>query len=379
MNIGETIGDYRIVDLLGVGGMGSVYRVQNTITDRMEAMKVLLPDLRSAPDLAERFGREIKIHASLDHPNIASLRTAVRVENQLLMIMELVEGVTLEKRLRQAPIPLWRSIDWVFQVLSALAYAHGRGVIHRDIKPSNIIITPANVVKLTDFGVASVAADHRLTRTGMAIGSLHYMSPEQVRAGQLDARSDIYSLGVTFYEMLSGRRPFHGKSEYEVMTAHLQQEPPPLSTPNGAVPYSIAAVVSRAMAKQPQDRFQTALEFKTALELEKPSRGEAIEQPTEAMELPPPPPTPPRPTPARSSEGFGASIPRPQTPITGTLDPTKIDRVRKELAHYVGPLAGVLVDRAVKRSADMRQLYDILATEISGTKEREAFLARRPR
>jgi eukaryotic-like serine/threonine-protein kinase len=379
LNIGETIGDYRIVDLLGVGGMGSVYRVQNTITDRMEAMKVLLPDLRSAPDLAERFGREIKIHASLDHPNIASLRTAIRVENQLLMIMELVEGVTLEKRLRQSPIHLWRSVDWVVQVLSALSYAHGRGIIHRDIKPGNIMITPANVVKLTDFGVASISADRRLTRTGMAVGSLHYMSPEQVQAGQLDARSDIYSLGVTFYEMLSGRRPFEGKSEYEVMRAHLEQEPVPLYAPNGTVPYSIAAAVSRAMAKQPQDRFQTALEFKAMLEVAKSSRNEAVEQPTEEMELPLPSSTPPRATPPRPSEGFGRSSPPVGTLGTGTLDPSKIDRVRKELAQYVGPLAGVLVDRAAKRALDMRQLYDILATEISGTKEREAFLLRRPK
>jgi serine/threonine protein kinase len=378
LDIGETIGDYRIVDLLGVGGMGSVYRVQNTITDRIEAMKVLLPDLRSAPDLAERFGREIKIHAILEHPNIASLRTAFRVHNQLVMIMELVEGVTLERRLRQGPIPLWLSVKWILQVLSALSYAHGLGIIHRDIKPGNIIITPANLVKLTDFGVASMAAERRLTRTGMAIGSLHYMSPEQVQAGQLDVRSDIYSLGITFYEMLSGRRPFEGKSEYEVMRAHLEQEPPLLAMPNGSVPPPIAAAVSRAMAKQPADRFQTALEFKTILELAKPLSGEAeiVDQVTEAMRRPLSVGTP---TPARSS-AESLTPPSPaRTPGTGAFDPIKIDRLRKELAQYVGPLAGVLVDRAAKKASDLRQLYEILATEISGTKEREAFLSRRPR
>jgi serine/threonine-protein kinase len=116
LKIGETIGDYKIIGLLGVGGMGSVYRVQNLITDRQEPLKVLLPDLRTAPDLAERFGREIKIHASLEHLNIASLRTAVKLDNQLLMIMELVDGITLEQRLRQAPIDLWQGVDWMIQL-----------------------------------------------------------------------------------------------------------------------------------------------------------------------------------------------------------------------------------------------------------------------
>jgi serine/threonine-protein kinase len=189
------IGGYKIIGLLGVGGMGSVYRVQNLITDRQEAPKVLLPDLRTAPDLAERFGREIKTHASLEHLNIASLRTAVKLDNQLLMIMELVDRITLEQRLRQAPIDLLQGVDWMIPLLSALSCAHARGVIHRDIKPANIMITPENSLKLTDF-VASMAADNRLTR--MAIGSLHYMSPEQIQAGQPDARSDLYSLGVTF-------------------------------------------------------------------------------------------------------------------------------------------------------------------------------------
>ena len=358
--------------------MGSVYKVQNTITDRIEAMKVLLPDLRSASDLAERFGREIKIHASLEHPNIASLRTAIRVENQLLMIMELVEGVTLERRLRESPVAIWQCVDWVLQVLSALTYAHARRIIHRDIKPANIMITAANRVKLTDFGVASITVDRRLTRTGMAIGSLHYMSPEQIQACEPDARSDIYSLGVMFYEILSGRRPFEGKSEYEVMRAHLEQQPAPLSSVNAAVPSAIAAAISRAMAKRPEDRFQSALEFMGVLEYTRRSTGSS-EHPMREMELPVPTAPPSKATQARSEDVPDSTTPRRQTPGTGTLDPVRIERVRREFAEYVGPLAGILVDRAVKKAADLRQLYDILATEISGTKEREAFLARRPR
>src|SRR3974377_1321607 len=131
--IGSTIGDYRIIAILGAGGMGKVYQVRNTISDRVEAMKVLLPDLAADPALADRFLREIKVHASLDHPNIAGLHTAVRVENQLLMLMECVEGVTIEEKLKSGPLPVAEAVDYLKQVLSALEYAHQRGVVHRDI------------------------------------------------------------------------------------------------------------------------------------------------------------------------------------------------------------------------------------------------------
>ena len=354
LNIGETVGDYRVLDLLGVGGMGSVYRVQNVITDREEAMKVLLPDLRSAPELAERFGREIKIHASLEHPNIASLRTALRLDNQLLMVMELVNGITLEKRLRQSPVELWQGVDWVIQILSALSYAHGRGVIHRDIKPANVMITPANIIKLTDFGIASMAAEERrLTRTGVAIGSLPYMSPEQIRADEPDARSDLYSLGVTFYEMLSGRRAFEGKSEYELMRAQLELQPTPLSSFNPGLPHAIVTAVERAMAKQPENRFQTAQEFQIALERAK--------QPLLSSE-------PSRPAPFQTP-----------APATTSLDPARIERLRKELAQYVGPMARILVDRAAKKAVSLQQLYEMVAAEIPKPKDRESFLTNRGR
>ncbi|HEX4167878.1 MAG TPA: serine/threonine-protein kinase [Bryobacteraceae bacterium] len=374
-NLGETIGDYRVVELLGSGGMGSVYRVKNLLTDREEAMKVLLPDLRTAPELAERFGREIKIHASLDHPHIASLRTAIRVDNQLLMIMELVEGVSLETRLRESSIELWRSVDWLLQVLSALAYAHERGVIHRDIKPANIMLTRAETVKLTDFGVASVAAERRLTRTGMAIGSLHYMSPEQIQAGPVDARSDIYSVGVTFYEMLTRRRPFTGASEYELMKAHLEGQATPIPLLNPAVPYPLSVVAARAISRRPEDRFQTAREFKSALE----SAGESCREfATEATNVAPGF----RPfddTVLAPSKSSPAPPPRERTPNTGTLDPTRIERVKKELAQYIGPMARILVDRALRKSVNLQQLYDALAAEIPNAEQRDQFLTRRPR
>ena len=142
--IGDKVGDYQIIGTLGAGGMGRVYKVKNMISDRIDAMKVLLPDLANEPDLADRFLREIKVLASLNHPNIAGLHTAFRLENQLLMIMEFVDGTTLEAKLRNGPFPLSDAIDYVSQVLSALGYAHSHGVIHRDIKPANMMLTPTS-------------------------------------------------------------------------------------------------------------------------------------------------------------------------------------------------------------------------------------------
>ena len=171
LQIGSTVGDYQVIGILGAGGMGKVYKVRNVISDRVEAMKVLLPDLANAPDLADRFLREIKVQASLEHPNIAALHTALRVENQLLMLMEFVEGETLEQKLKeQGRLPVASAVDYISQVLSALEYAHAHGVIHRDIKPANMMLTPAGVVKLMDFGIAKASSDHKLTMTGTTLG-----------------------------------------------------------------------------------------------------------------------------------------------------------------------------------------------------------------
>src|ERR1700694_4974567 len=224
--IGSTAGDYQVVAILGAGGMGQVYKVRNVISDRVEAMKVLLPDLVNSPDLAVRFLRDIKVQASLEHPNIASLHTAVRLDNQLLMLIEFVEGVTLEQKARHGPLPAADTVNYIMQALSALDYAHSRGVVHRDIKPANMMLTPGGAVKLMDFGIAKAATDQKLTMTGTTMGSLYYMSPEQIQGSAgLDPRSDLYSLGVSLYELVTGKRPFDGDSHYAIMAAHLEKTP----------------------------------------------------------------------------------------------------------------------------------------------------------
>jgi serine/threonine-protein kinase len=265
LTIGDHVGDYEVVALIGAGGMGRVYKVRNIISNREEAMKILLPDLTSERDLAVRFMLEIRTLAGLDHPNIAQLRTAFQFQNQLVMIMEFVEGVTLEKLATDSPIPVNRVLDFATQALSALSFAHTHGVIHRDIKPANIMVTTHSQVKLMDFGIAKNADEMHLTRPGMTIGSVYYMSPEQVRGGTVDARSDLYSFGITLYELLTGRKPFQADTSYSVLNAQLNEAPIPPIQVNPALPAQLNAIVLRSLEKNPEARFQTAQEFHDAL------------------------------------------------------------------------------------------------------------------
>jgi len=363
--VGERIGDYQVIERIGAGGMGAVYKVRNLITDRIDAMKVLLPDLRQAADLAERFNREIKVHASLVHPNIAALHTAMRVENQLLMIMEFVEGTSISTRLRQGPIQCHESVAYICQVLSALSYAHERGIIHRDIKPANIMVTPHRIVKLMDFGIAtttnSANLQNRLTAAGMALGSVHYMSPEQVKAGAPDARSDLYSLGITFYEMVTGQCPIRGNSEYEIMAAHLAMAPPPPTEINPFLPPAVAAIIIKSIQKRPDDRFQTAADFRASLEALSAGAGATSVQPVLV-----------------SGMGLDAPV-RPATPPSGTsiLNPAIIEATVKDLALFIGPMAKIIVNRASKQAQSPKQLYETVALEISNVADRTKFLAKR--
>jgi len=266
--MGETsrrFGDYEVLAALGSGGMGRVFKVRNVISNREEAMKILLPDFAADKDLADRFMVEIRTLAGLEHPGIAQLRTAFQYQNQLVMVMEYVEGTTLDKLEAQSTIPLEQMLDYASQVLAALSYAHSRGVTHRDIKPTNIMVTSHGVVKLMDFGIAKSTGDMQLTRPGTTMGSVYYMSPEQVRGGTVDARSDIYSFGVTLYEMLTGSRPFQADTSYSVLNAQLHKDPTPPLEINPALSQELNNIVLRAMAKAPELRFQTADEFRNAL------------------------------------------------------------------------------------------------------------------
>src|ERR1700683_1309672 len=242
---GQRLGDYEVLGVLGAGGMGKVYKVRNVISDRIEAMKVLLANLAVQKDLADRFLREIKLLASLNHPNIAALNTALTLDNQLVMMMEYVDG---------GPIAPTDAGNYSEQVWAALSYADKLNVIHRDVKPANMMLTPKGVVKLMDFGIARPNNDAGMTVTGTTLGSLNYMSPEQVRGEPVDQRSDLYSMGVSIYEMVTGQLPFRGHSNYSVMSAHLQEPPQPPIVLRPDLPRGLSDIIVMAMAKDPKDR-----------------------------------------------------------------------------------------------------------------------------
>jgi len=259
--IGDVIEGYEVLKPLGAGGMGRVYQVRNTLSNRVDAMKILLPDLASDPDLTARFLSEIQVLGALSHPNIAALYTAFRVGDRFAMILEFVEGEPLNARLKAGRMSPEEAVACICPVLEAVGYAHGKGVVHRDIKPGNIILTANGSVKLVDFGIAKTAASPALTAAGAAVGSAYYMSPEQVLGSPFDGRSDLYSVGVTLYEMVTGERPIRGETEYSIMEGHLKHVPEPATKLNPDVPAALSAIIAKALAKDPADRFQTAEAF----------------------------------------------------------------------------------------------------------------------
>ena len=387
LTIGDHVGDYEVIGALGAGGIGEVYKVRHNISHRIEALKVLRA---GSPESTERFAREIRVLASLSHPNIAGLHTAFRQGEHLLMVMEFVEGETLDARLRRSGLNLSQSIDYISQVLSALTYAHAQGVIHRDIKPSNIMLTASNRVKLLDFGLALDSFHPGLTAPGWVMGSLHYMSPEQVMAKKVDARSDLYSLGATLYESLTGKVPIDGESQYTIMTGHLHQQPTAPSVVNTNIPGKLSDIVLKALAKNPDDRFQSAEDFLAAL------RNAELDttQLLQFVAAKGPHSSPAVPVVASGVAASGVSTPSQSkasspskqvasappvsraTPTASTAySPETLDRITRKLAAYIGPIAKIVVQRAASRHSNLQDLYKTLSEEIESAKDRKEFLA----
>jgi serine/threonine-protein kinase len=267
LQIGDVVGDYRVIGIVGSGGMGAVYKIEHVITNRIEAMKLLPPGPSNDPDQMRRFEREIQVQARLHHPNIVALYNAVRDGDTIALVMEFVEGESLRRKLEAGPLPVATAVDYASQVLLALSCAHAAGVIHRDVAPANIIVTRDGVAKLTDFGLARGASDLRLSSSGSPLGSPWYMSPEQVKgAGAVDARTDIYAMGAVFHEMLTGEKLFDADGAFAVMRAQVEEAPPRPSSRNPKVPAALDNVVLKALSKDPAMRFGSADEFRLALQ-----------------------------------------------------------------------------------------------------------------
>lgn len=269
---GQRIGNYVIEELIGSGGMGEVWRGRHELLARPVAIKSIAMHLASDPEFADRFQLEAKAQAALAHRHIVAVTDFFSVAEGHFLVMPLIAGESLQSKLEgQRPLSLAEASVIAFDILGALEYAHGRGVIHRDVKPSNIILDAQGRGHLTDFGIAIMAGHRRLTQTGAAIGTPHYMSPEQIlRPRKLDHRTDIYSAGCVLFEMLAGRPPFDAHTEgadadYVVKDAHLRTPPPSLRAHNPDLPEEVEQVVRKALAKQPDERFQSCAEMATAL------------------------------------------------------------------------------------------------------------------
>jgi serine/threonine protein kinase len=268
--IGKVVGSYKITEKIGEGGMGSVFKGIDTMLEREVAIKMLRPDFTRDAEIAERFRAEAITLAKLNHPNIATLHNFFRQDEDYFMVMEFVRGETLENLIKKhGALPPDRAIFLFGLALEGIGHAHTMGIIHRDIKPANMMFTEKGSLKVMDFGIARVLGTTRMTRQGTIIGTVDYMAPEQIKGEDSDSRTDIYSLGILLYEMVTGRVPFESDSEYGLMMAQINEAPPPPRTIVPQIPLHLEQAIMRALAKNPNARFQTVGEFRMALEAQK--------------------------------------------------------------------------------------------------------------
>ncbi|MCU0290852.1 MAG: protein kinase [Thermoanaerobaculaceae bacterium] len=375
LRTGQRVGHYVLEERIGAGGMGEVWRGRHELLARPVAIKSIVPHLAADPQFASRFRQEAKAQAALVHPRIVAVTDFFFIPEGFFLVMPLIAGESLERRLEQERVmPLAMAFAVALDILDGLGYAHGKGVVHRDVKPANIMVDRQGHGYLTDFGIALMIGQQRLTQTGTTIGTPHYMSPEQIlRPRQVDHRSDIYSFGCVLFEMLVGRPPFETPTEgvdtdFVVKEAHLRQPPPPLRSLNPALPPALEAVVLRALAKKPDERFASCEDFASALTgatLEPagalattPHRvpthlAEPLGSPAVVVEAPTPPPV----APGKIPEERPRATPAPAPPPPAATPPRLNGPTVAVLALLLAPLLvalGVLTLRLARSPGEVR-------------------------
>ena len=261
--VGRYIGNrYEILEKIGNGGMATVYKAKCHVLNRFVAVKVLKEEFTTDEEFIRRFNIEAQSAAGLTHPNIVSVYDVGHEDNIYYIVMELIQGKTLKQIISESGILPWKwSVNIAIQIASALEAAHKNNIVHRDIKPHNIIITEDGVAKVTDFGIAKAVSNSTITAFGTTIGSVHYFSPEHARGGYTDAKSDLYSLGIVMYEMLTGRVPFDADTPVSIALKHMQEKPVEPIKLNPSIPLAVNQIIMKAMRKDPNERYQSATEM----------------------------------------------------------------------------------------------------------------------
>jgi eukaryotic-like serine/threonine-protein kinase len=389
MVIPRSVGKYEIVDAIGAGGMGTVYRAFDPTLERMVALKIVHLDRvqEAAPEqLRARFRNEARAVARLNHPAIV---TIFDYDDQdpagAYIAMEYVQGCALDEYVKLRPeLHLEDAVSAMQQVLGGLAYAHGKDVVHRDVKPSNLLVTRDGLVKITDFGIARIGP-RSTTQTGLLVGTPQYMAPEQYMGGPIDHRCDVYAAGAVLYELLTGTPPFKGTSA-EIMYKVCHEVPKPMSSVEASIPKGFDPIVAKALEKRPANRYASAAEFQQALR----ASWQAIS------------PKPPSPTLSQSARLIATAIHRqpvaaspaaPPAPVAasplesvpgpGSLGAAnslvawsreQLAEIERQLMPLVGPMARILVRDAAASTASRQELYQLLAAHLQSPTERRKFL-----